>query len=358
MKEKSGNWWWRRCDDEKFRISNFDLHGPMKPNLLIWLVFALCLALSFLLSGMEAGVFALSRLRIRQQMRAGRRSAQVLYGYLENPENFLWTILVGNTVANFIILGWLVVVLHDALGVGRRLAFVLVFSLVVFLFYAFFDLLPKMLFRSYPNRLCLALARPFRAVHLILLPLVGLVEWCSALVLRWRGGKAFTGHLFGNREELRLVMQESAHAFSSEERAMINRVLDLQTVTVRQAMVPLAQAVTITAQAPLAEALALCRERKFTRVPVWETRDGQPRIIGLMSLNPLLFQSDLDTTRPVADHVRPALYLEEDLRLEVAMRRMQRGGQRLAIVLGRDRREVGLLSLQDALKVIFGEVSL
>jgi CBS domain containing-hemolysin-like protein len=46
------------------------------------------------------------------------------------------------------------------------------------------------------------------------------------------------------------------------------------------------------------------------------------------------------------------------LRLEVAMRRMQRGGQRLAIVLGRDRSEIGILSLQDVLKLIFGEVSL
>jgi len=58
-------------------------------NILIWFAFALCLVLSFLLSGMEAGVFALSRLRIRQQMRAGRRSARVLHDYLENPENFL-----------------------------------------------------------------------------------------------------------------------------------------------------------------------------------------------------------------------------------------------------------------------------
>src|SRR2546422_6902294 len=62
----------------------------MGADTLVWLLFAVCLALSFVLSGMEAGVFALSRLRIRQQMRAGRRSARVLHDYLENPENFLW----------------------------------------------------------------------------------------------------------------------------------------------------------------------------------------------------------------------------------------------------------------------------
>ena len=64
------------------------------------------------------------------------------------------------------------------------------------------------------------------------------------------------------------------------------------------------------------------------------------------------------TTAAVGDYVKPAIYLEEDLRLEVALRRMQRSGQRLAIVLGLDRRETGIISLQDVLKMIFGEVSL
>lgn len=61
----------------------------MESNLLIVLGLIGCLVLSFWLSGMEAGVLALSRLRIRQQMRAGRPSAKVLHQFLENPENFL-----------------------------------------------------------------------------------------------------------------------------------------------------------------------------------------------------------------------------------------------------------------------------
>ena len=65
-----------------------------------------CLALSFVLSGMEAGVFALSRVRVRRLMRSGQSSARVLHHFLENPENFLWTIVVGNTLVNFVVLGW------------------------------------------------------------------------------------------------------------------------------------------------------------------------------------------------------------------------------------------------------------
>jgi len=281
----------------------------------------------------------------------------VLHDFLENPENFLWTILVGNTVANFLILGWLIVVLHGALG-RHKFWFGLVYVVIVFFFYAFFDLLPKMLFRSHPNRLCLLLARPFRLLHQALRPLVAVVEWVSAALLRWTGGKAFTGHLFGNREELRLVMQESGQGFTSEERTMINRVLDLQSLTVRQAMKPMSQAVCVAADAPVRDALALCRQDGFTRMPVWGARERSQRVIGLLSCNTLLFQTGLDGSKAVGDYVRPALYLDEDLRLEVALRRMQRSGQRLAIVLGRERQEIGILSLQDVLKVIFGEVSL
>src|SRR5437667_11271948 len=99
---------------------------------LIWFLFSACLILLFILSGMEAGVFALSRLRVRQQMRAGRRSAKVLHEFLENPENFLWTILVGNTVANFIILGCLIQILQGAVR-RNRFWFIVAFTLVVFL---------------------------------------------------------------------------------------------------------------------------------------------------------------------------------------------------------------------------------
>ena len=139
---------------------------------------------------------------------------------------------------------------------------------------------------------------------------------------------------------------------------MINHVLDLQTLTVRQVMKPLEQAVAITTHTPVSAALASCRERHLTRLPVWEERDGAPRIVGMLALNTLLYQPGLDVNKPVRDYMKPALFLAEDLRLEVALQRLQRSGQRLAIVLSRERREIGILSLQDVLKMVFGEVSL
>src|SRR5882757_3681565 len=113
----------------------------MDTNIFNWIALGLCLLLSFLLSGMEAGVFALNRLRVRRLARAGKPSAKLLQRFLENPEKFLWTIMVGNTLANFLILGFLFVKIHDWF-LGDRILIMVVFAVAAFLFYTFFDLLP------------------------------------------------------------------------------------------------------------------------------------------------------------------------------------------------------------------------
>ncbi len=323
---------------------------------LLLLLFIACLVISFLMSGMEAGVFALNRLRLRRHMRKGNPRARVLYGYLENPEDFLWTILVGNTVANVIIFCLGVLALHAWLW---RWPGWLVVTLVagVILFYAFFELLPKMLFRLYPNRLCMFLVPLFRAIHLFLTPLVAMMALFAGSLLRWSGGRRYTGYLFGSRDELRQFLQEAAPALSSEERTMINRVLDLQTLKVGQIAVPLAKVTGVASDTPIREVIATSRERGVSRLPVWQKHDGRQRIIGLVSLRTLIYQENVDVNKTAGDYLKPALYLDSEARVEAALRQMQRTGQRLAIVLGPDHQEVGVVSLQDILKGIFGEVS-
>ena len=329
----------------------------MDTNILNWVVLDLCLLLSFLLSGMEAGVFALNRLRMRRLARAGKPSAKLLQGFLENPEKFLWTILVGNTLANFLILGFALAKIHEWF-LGDHLLIIAIFSVTGFLFYTFFDLLPKMLFRAHPNSLCLSAANIFRFVNFALSPLVLIVADVSKMILRWTGGKAFTGRLFGNREEMRAVMQESAQVLTSDERAMINRVLDLQNFNIGQIATPVAKMVAVEKDAPLGDALKLAREKNVSRLPVWETRDGRHRIAGLLAVNTLLFSTTLDLQNSASMHMTPALFMEEDVRLEIALRRMQRAGQRLAIVLARAGGEAGIVTLEDILKLMFGEVKL
>jgi CBS domain containing-hemolysin-like protein len=324
-------------------------------DILIALVVLACVALSFLFSGMETGVLALNRFRIRQRMRTGDRRAAALHGFLENPENFLWTILVGNTVVNFVIFSLGALQFYFWIGKWPVL-WALVFMVAVFVFYIVCELAPKTLFQRYPNRLSLALAVPFRLIHRILSPLVAVAGWFSRGLLHWTGGKAFTGRLFGSREELRFIMQESAPGLTSEEKTMINRVLDLPNLRVRHVMVPLASTTIAEASWPLERVLALCRERGLTRVPVIDA--AHKRISGVINLEHILYLGELDKAKPAREFIQAAFFMPEELHLEEALRRMQKTGGRMAVVLGPDHRETGIISLQDILKVIFGEMTL
>jgi putative hemolysin len=326
-----------------------------------WILVAAALAvstgLSFLFSGMEAGALALSPLRVRQLSRAGHDRARALYAYLEKPEDFLWTILVGNTLANLVAVGLTAGMLHHWLGrwPWARLA---AFLVAVFYFYIVCELLPKIVFRAFPNRLCLKFVGAFRGLHFVLQPLVALVAWLSRLMLSWTGGRRFTGKVFANRDELRFIMQESAQGLTQEERLMINRVLDLQNLTVRQVAAPLTPANSARAETPISEALARCRDRNLSHLPVWDTDGKRDRVIGVLNLAALLYAPDLDAKKSARDYLQPALYLDEQLRLEEAFRRMQTSGRRMAIALGPDQAEAGVITLEDILKAIFGEVRL
>jgi CBS domain containing-hemolysin-like protein len=139
---------------------------------------------------------------------------------------------------------------------------------------------------------------------------------------------------------------------------MISRVLDLQNTPVRQIAIPMRDALCVTTTTPLGEALKLAQAKRITRVPVWRGEGSERRIAGIVSIRTILFLPELERNKTAGDYLKPALYFDADLTLETALKRMQRSGQRLAIVLGADQREVGIVSLQDILRKIFGEVRL
>ena len=128
------------------------------------------------------------------------------------------------------------------------------------------------------------------------------MEGVSHVTLRLTGARALTErHLFGNREEMRAHAAKSTRALTSDERAMINRVLDLQKFYRPPDCRPLARIAAVEKETSLGKALELARGKKFSRLPVWEMREGLARALPrMLLLEPLLFRDDLDLTRPVS----------------------------------------------------------
>jgi magnesium and cobalt exporter, CNNM family len=321
---------------------------------LLLIIFLASLALAFILSGMEAGVFSLSRWRIRHQMRSGNRRARVLHGYLENPDEFLWTILVGNTVASVIAVSLTALFFYERLNRWPALL-IAALAASVLLFYAFFELLPKTIFRAFPNRLCMFMATPFGLIQLLFKPLVAVLMFVVGNFPQGSGAARIFGYVFSSREEMRWVMQEAAPGLTPEERVMINRVLDLEKMSVGQIALPLRKVVTVTTKTPISEVLKVGKETGYTRLPVRD--EERNRIAGIVSLRVILRDPKLDETKTAADYMTPPLTFDAQTRLESALRQMQRMSQHLAIVIGPDKREIGAVGLQDILKVIFGDVT-
>jgi putative hemolysin len=322
---------------------------------MVW--FLVGAGLSFLMSGMEAGVMSLNRLRLRRLKRLGNRRAARLLRYLDEPENFLWTIMVGNTLANLLLFALLVMLSMEWFP-GRFWAPALMIAGTTFLLFTFLDLLPKLLFRQMPNRLCLACSPVFRLTRGLLSPLVWVAEMVARSLLRWTGGRPYEGHLFGNREELRFLIQESGAGLTSHEQLLVGRVLDLQSRTVGELMIPFGKVASVMASDPVERAVRTARERNVTRLPVRVEERGRQRTVGLLNVATLLHRGDMVPGRTCDKFVHPALFLPVDMRLEEALGRMRRGGRRLAVVIGRDERELGVIALRDVLHAIFGEVRL
>lgn len=314
------------------------------------------LGIAFLLSGMEAGVFTLSRFRIRRLARQGDRRALRLQHYLEHAEHFLWTILVGNTLAVWTVVTLVSLRLERGLS-GRPGTFMAVIGVILFLLYVFADLLPKLLFRRFPNRLCLAGVVPFSILFTVLRPVVGAAESVSQRLVGWAGGQTALGaRALESRAELRQVIQESSSSLSREELTMINRILDLQNLRVRDVMTPMSRAATLESSGTLGDYLRLVRERQVSYVPLWKDVGRARRVLGVVALASVLYEESLDENLPLEALVQPALFVGESTRLEDALRLMQRGRQRIAVVLNAQRQESGVITLNDILRVMFGEV--
>ena len=114
----------------------------------------------------------------------------------------------------------------------------------------------------------------------------------------------------------------------------------------------------LPANAPVCDLFDQRKQRGFSRYPVFRLDSGQRRIVGFVNSKRVLYEPGLNPQRLVSDFLKPLLFVDSTLRLDAALRQMQRTGQRLAVVLGPDKRELGIVSLTDVLQTIFGEVRL
>ncbi|MCG3149308.1 MAG: hypothetical protein PCFJNLEI_02768 [Verrucomicrobiae bacterium] len=322
----------------------------------LWLFIAFDIGLigSAFFSGMETGLISLNRLRLRHEVERKNRRAIIINGFVENSERLLGTTLAGNNLCNVVL-----AVASSALtlrlfgdGFAIDITTTLVSAAVVLVVG---EIVPKTLSRRYSHRVCLTFADVLNVIAWVLAPLVWLLGMLMRLLSRLSGsGSAKPASFFVSREELKHLAKEgeAGGALTAEERQMIHGVFDFPYKTVAEVMVPLARAVTVAPATGLQELFDISQRTGYARLPV---REGD-KIIGMVNVYEILFQGTAPTGKTARELMQKPQFILATDRINRVLPVLRASRNPISIVLSPEGRPAGLITIEDIVEEIVGDV--
>ena len=325
---------------------------------LIGLVIAVaaCVAVQAFFAASEIAVVSADDLRVRAESERGHERSRMLDGLLANRDRMLALTLTGANLATVISAVLLTSFMHQ---LGPRMEYLAPFILTP-ISLLLGESIPKMLALAHPISFALFAARPLKFMASILAPLLGAATVISRLLRRVAGVPAEAESVFLSREDLARLMQrrpniaaEPHHdAILPAEQLMISRIFRFSSAEARKAMVPLVRVDAVPQETTLAAAIETVRREGFSRLPVFRGRITD--IVGVVHVFDLLQAPDL--SRPVSDIMRPVSYFPESMPLDEALVALQRTGENLAVIVDEYGGSSGILSLEDLIEEIVGEI--
>jgi CBS domain containing-hemolysin-like protein len=317
---------------------------------MLW-VAAACLAATMFFSAAEMAFIAANRLRLRHLAEEGNTVAARYLESFRHPERSLSTAMMGVTIAHIIaasvatwaLLGWL--------GHAAPIVVTLVLTPIMLVFG---EIIPKAVAREWATSLILRLYRPLIWASVLLGPFVSLAHAIVSAILRPFGAGRSNTRQFVSREELKALLQLEPGEVdvTSQEAEMIDKIFDLGDTTVREIMVPLVEVVMLPHDATPSAAIARIRERGFSRLPIYEHRETN--VVGVVAAMDLL-RRGAEAGR-VAELMRQPYFVPETKRIDDLLREMQRNRVPLAIVVDEYGGSTGIVSLEDVVEQIVGEI--
>jgi putative hemolysin len=306
-----------------------------------WLAIFACWVVSFLFSGIEAGLLAVDPVRLRAQAKAGQPAALRLERLLKHPERLLVTVLLITNMADILALLLLTHQFVQAFGyAGFFLALLVALPIYVFVL----GVLPKSLFRRFPFRALASLGRLLQIVSTVLWPVLELGKHIGQLFLPAKKEKRV--RLFAAREELKQITAESEKegSLTATERVMIHNVVDFTTVKASDVMVPLAKMVTIEPDAPIEKVLQLSESTQIDRVPVISEKG---EALGLVNVPDILFDHEQG---PIGKYIRRIVTAREDEPAYRLIQRLRAARLGLAAVVNAQTKLTGIVTSEDLIK--------
>ncbi len=313
----------------------------------LMMIFILALIFSAVFSGFETAFYACNPIRVRHlAQQGGKNNARRLQRYLDRPERMITAVLIGNNIA----------LLAATIPITRELGAVWAMIIVTPAVLLFGEIIPKSISRTHPTRISLALISLMHFCYRLLSPFAAPLAWISRKFLAPRvdDERSIRG-IMRSTEDMRVLVDESADrgTIEHEEKEMIHSVMDLQRRFVKEIMIPRVNIHALPDTASRKELIAHFMESGYTRIPIY--KDTIDNIIGVVNAFDIL-----KDTAPEQDNIRrfikDVLYVHDTMKLDDVLKAMRDAKQSMAIVTDEYGGTDGLVTIEDILEEIFGEI--
>jgi putative hemolysin len=321
---------------------------------LLWRIVGIGLGLiaSAFFSGMETGLISLNRVRLRHEVERKDRRALIVSRFVENTEQLLGTTLAGTNLCNVLVAVASAALAVRVWGDGYLVSFTTTLvSAAVVLVVA--EIVPKLLFRHYPHRLCLMFADALNAAAWLLAPLVTILGLLMRLVARLMGrDDEKPSSFFVTREELKHLAKEGevGGALTSEERQMIHGVFDFPYKTVQEVMMPLSRTITVVPETTVEELFEISQRTGYARFPV---RDGD-KVAGIANVYEILFTGT--TGKTIGSLMQKPQFVSATDRINHILPVLRASRTPISIVISPEGKPLGIVTIEDIVEEIVGDV--
>lgn len=318
----------------------------------------------------EFAMVKVRKTRIEQLVNEGNHNAKIALEAIKDLDKFIAAVQLGVTISS-IGLGWvgegtlahLIEPLFALLpGISQTIAthtmsVSIAFALITFFHVVIGELIPKSIALEFTEKTALVVARPMQIITFIFNPFIWLLNGFGNLVL-----KAFNiphthkGSLVHSTEELDMLVNASYNGgvLNETEKEMLHNVFKFSDLTAKQVMIPRTDMVCIPIDMPMEELNKLAAESQYTRYPVYE--EDIDHITGLVHVKDLYSLSIKDEVCPIAKIQREVLMVPETITMDNLVLEFKKRKGQMAIVIDEFGGTSGLITLEDVLEEIFGEV--
>ena len=315
------------------------------------IVLIVLLYISAFFSSSETALMSVNRLRLRDLADQGDKRAKRVLKLIENPGKMLSAILIGNNIANLTASALstsIAMKLFGSVAVGIATGILTVLVLI------FGEITPKTMATYRAEKMAMRFAPVIYALMTILTPVIFVVNQLASLVLRLLGVKSDHAQNAVTESEIRSIMKlgHESGVIEDEEKEIINNVFDFTDATVREVMVPRIDVDFLDVHAGYSEVLSCYKECRHTRIPVYE--DTSDNVIGILNVKDLLLVSPEHFA--LKGLLRKAFFTYEHKNTSDLFYEMQRESISMAIVLDDYGSTAGLITLEDLIEELVGEI--